>query len=896
MFTKFKWYILGILTVIALGGTTAYALSVSLPTTVKKGDLLVGSSSLSSLYRLATGTQGSVLFMNGTGLPGWTATSTLGFVGGGSGTPGGNPGMLQANNSGNFAGVNFFFGSNGYSFGVNSSTPNANLVVRGSSTAPTLDILKVSSSTGLSLFTMPASGIGNFNQQPILYSLFTALPTTTVASNALSTSTIMAVGTLGAWGDSLTAGTASQVPYTVTLSKNYGFNVWNAGVGGDGSTAIKNSFIAATSGASPYALPWFNIIWSGRNSYSASSTVRADIATMVAAMPSPKQFLIMSIINKNDGTEGNGGAGLTNYNLITDLNNSLAALYPNNYLDIRKILVNSYDSSNPTDVTDYASDTVPSSLHVGGDNLHLNTAGYAIVAKAVNDWMLTHTNLQNFATLSDVQRLIANSPPLGVSAPQFTVATANLPTCAFETRGMERMVNDALTPAMGAPVVAGGAIPTKVMCDQTQWIVEAGSTNSGLPVLATTTARGLLTFSQPPLLSTLLSKGCLGTDGSGNVQTGTCSGTNYWTNTSNVLYNNTGYQIGINSSTPIANLSIVGSSTAPTLPVLVVASSTNVSFLTVTQNGSTTLSSLGTGNLCSAAGNLYNCTVSGSLSGGTPGFAPYWTSATTLSKGALIDDGTHLGFTATSSTYHINIKGVGTNDDILRIQNAAGSTLLVVNSGITVNGGNVNSIGIGTSTPLGLLTIAGLSGATQHVLAVASSTGVNMFTVSSTGTTTVIGALIIPNAGASVLTAGGQISVNTSAGTLSFHDGTAQRYLNPEKQLFGFYIENPASNEKLAQYIAAATTTLTKILCVNTLGTKDSANLNLVWDTTANVATSSAASRAFTSFTACNGTTTPQSLSITGSTTIGTLQTLHFITSTASTSKMFISGWGRDNQ
>lgn len=63
------------------------ALSVSLPALVKKGDLLVGSSTNSSLFRLATSSQGSVLWMTSGGLPGWTATSTLGISGGGGTTP-----------------------------------------------------------------------------------------------------------------------------------------------------------------------------------------------------------------------------------------------------------------------------------------------------------------------------------------------------------------------------------------------------------------------------------------------------------------------------------------------------------------------------------------------------------------------------------------------------------------------------------------------------------------------------------------------------------------------------------------------------------------------------------------------------------------------------------------
>lgn len=61
--------------------------------------------------------------------------------------------------------------------------------------------------------------------------------------------------------------------------------------------------------------------------------------------------------------------------------------------------------------------------------------------------------------------------------------------------------------------------------------------------------------------------------------------TNFWSQNGNSLYNNTGYQVGINSSTPIANFSVVGSSTAPTLPIFAVASSSGAQYLTVTAAG-----------------------------------------------------------------------------------------------------------------------------------------------------------------------------------------------------------------------------------------------------------------------------------------------------------------------
>lgn len=62
---------------------------------------------------------------------------------------------------------------------------------------------------------------------------------------------------------------------------------------------------------------------------------------------------------------------------------------------------------------------------------------------------------------------------------------------------------------------------------------------------------------------------------------------------------------GIGTNTPVAVWSVKGTSTAPTVPLLVVASSTGAVYLRVDNNGSTTLSSLGTGNVRASSGSLF---------------------------------------------------------------------------------------------------------------------------------------------------------------------------------------------------------------------------------------------------------------------------------------------------
>jgi hypothetical protein len=130
---------------------------------------------------------------------------------------------------------------------------------------------------------------------------------------------------------------------------------------------------------------WLNVIWVGRNNYNQTSTILSDIAGMVAALPG-SNFVVMNVINWDvSPIEWNTGS---DYHYFTDLSAALAAAYPNNYIDIRAALVAAYNSSLPQDVIDHGHDAPPSSLQTAG--VHLNTAGYLVVAQQVLNWMHTH--------------------------------------------------------------------------------------------------------------------------------------------------------------------------------------------------------------------------------------------------------------------------------------------------------------------------------------------------------------------------------------------------------------------------------------------------------------------------------------------------------------------------
>ncbi len=311
----------------------------------------------------------------------------------------------------------------------------------------------------------------------------------------------------------------------------------------------------------------------------------------------------------------------------------------------------------------------------------------------------------------------------------------------------------------------------------------------------------------------------------------------------------------IGTTTTTSNLTVQGDSAFPTQTLLTLASSSGASLFQILANGSTTIDSLNASNCdvkSTTGGSLY-CGVdaTGGAGGGTIGTSTnaqigsvaIWTGLATLGNGKLFDNGTVIGMNATSSTIGFNIQGTaGTND----IFNAA------------------------------------------------SSSGTSFFKISANGTTTIVGQLIIPAAAATVLNATGQIAVNTTAGTLSFYDGTRQSYLNPMKSI-PFTFENPGTNEDEMMQIFSATSTIDKILCVNKKG-NDLVNINLVWDNSVLTATSSVTSRLFTSFQACNGTTTPTSLTSFASTTVNSLQTLRLITSTASTSQVNFTIFYHENQ
>lgn len=184
---------------------------------------------------------------------------------------------------------------------------------------------------------------------------------------------------LANWGDSLTAGTGASTASTryVYVTANSGPRgrwFYNGGVGGDTSTQIKTRFLAGDPGLAPAT----TIIWAGRNNYTAPTTVKADIAAMIATLTHTR-YLVLSVIN---GDYANEYIGQADYTTLTTLNADLAALYGTRFVDVRTPLVaaGAPGGSSPS-ATDYAHDVPPTGIRF--DNIHLLDAGYAIVAATV---------------------------------------------------------------------------------------------------------------------------------------------------------------------------------------------------------------------------------------------------------------------------------------------------------------------------------------------------------------------------------------------------------------------------------------------------------------------------------------------------------------------------------
>jgi len=128
-----------------------------------------------------------------------------------------------------------------------------------------------------------------------------------------------------------------------------------------------------------------NIFWYGRNNVGATTfntDVKQTISDSIAKLNTlNKRFVIISVLNWPTET-----IGTANYIAVLQLNSDLQKLYPNNFVDVRNLLIRNGNGS-VDDNTNVANDIIPVSLRNSPTDGHLNTAGLTIVGTRVSQFL-----------------------------------------------------------------------------------------------------------------------------------------------------------------------------------------------------------------------------------------------------------------------------------------------------------------------------------------------------------------------------------------------------------------------------------------------------------------------------------------------------------------------------
>lgn len=127
---------------------------------------------------------------------------------------------------------------------------------------------------------------------------------------------------------------------------------------------------------------FIQVYWWGRNNVPTFTGLNAAYDAAIAALPSPRRFIIIGVLNAT--TEGIGSG---NYNAIVAQNAAIQAEYPSNYVastppTAAEMAAISYTPS-AQDLIDIGNGYFPTSMHNTGDTVHLNNIGYSIIALRV---------------------------------------------------------------------------------------------------------------------------------------------------------------------------------------------------------------------------------------------------------------------------------------------------------------------------------------------------------------------------------------------------------------------------------------------------------------------------------------------------------------------------------
>jgi hypothetical protein len=670
MLIKFKYWILGVLTLLAFSAAIAHATGYTLPPDIQRGDLIVATSTTQAV-RLATGSPGSVLSIVN-GVPKYVATSTLGLGGGGTGTVtsvglSAPTGLSVSGSPVTSNGTLALSLQAGYNIPLTASTTNWNNFFNTPSTqitsgtnlswsGNTLNGLSNSSIEGLFSGSAPISyGSGAISCPSCVtnaYASSTFQPTislTTTGSSGAATfsGNVLNIPQYTGGGGGLGAGTATGTPnyvftnYPNSTGTNFGVNSSTPTaqltvVGISGSTT-PIAIVASSSGLS-------NLQIGGTNSdfYVANQGVGAQ--------------------NRGDIEIGSNTGPKGDYNPLTS---AYDYFFP-------------FISMGPNAGQHLISSTTAASA--GGP-------GYA--------YDVTSIGANVFGNATSAQESIG----VGDDACANALGFGN--SCFSPDAGRGIIAGQSNTVGGNDSMVSGdgneNAIWGAGSLFGANWSNYDSTLGNGAG-FALASSSNVTIIGHKDQFPNATTTNALDIDE-------LIWGTNLTPETTLAYAGDGAGQIGIGTDTPIAKLTVEASSTDAAIPEFVVASSSGSSNLTISANGDESITGTTTiaGNI-KLGGFLYDTNGTNGnkiiLNQGGPNFMAISATSTNGTSNSVLS----LGYTASIGTYLTPILTIEDNKDV----------------------------GIGSTTPSATLTIQGSSGAVPDLI-IASSSGTSLFSVSSLG-------------------------------------------------------------------------------------------------------------------------------------------------------------------
>ncbi|OWV67950.1 hypothetical protein ATY76_13580 [Rhizobium sp. R339] len=189
-----------------------------------------------------------------------------------------------------------------------------------------------------------------------------------------------------AFGDSFTALDYLTNPaerWTNIVAARMGRRIYNGGIGGQKTDQVTQRKLDDED--------YFDramIYFAGTNGAAAGHTVLGDVQAAVSDLPAGAKFLILPSFNTENEFVGTAG-----YNAKMANNAAVAAAFPNNFLDVRSMLVALSAPGQPfADAAAYAGDYVCDALRFDNgssiDSLHLGANGVALMAGYIGDRLI----------------------------------------------------------------------------------------------------------------------------------------------------------------------------------------------------------------------------------------------------------------------------------------------------------------------------------------------------------------------------------------------------------------------------------------------------------------------------------------------------------------------------